>query len=212
MSSPDDDRTMSSRGPGMAERAGLTPLVNAVPALFRHQNRSREEPPPPISTERGFTRVSGRKLPSAFSEGMSSPGGSGGLASPGPPPTMPLTSPEYNISQERNLSSTSFYRDSQGFYGGQGGSPAVAGAGAAVLHELPDSPSPDRGSPSPEGDIALSPGPQRTPTVHQGGPYIMEPSRSVPSTPVTGPGYVPGAMGVARSGTPTGSSKFAEDV
>jgi hypothetical protein len=175
----------------MAERAGMIPLVSAVPALFRHGNRSQEEPPP-VPGERGFQRVSGRKLPSAFSQGMDS----GGMSSP--PPSMPLTATTASPAQDNIDNHTSFYRDSYGFYGGPGHHDASRdNSGATELDA-----SPERGSPSPDGpvEIALSPGPRRTPTVHQGGPYVVQPSSSVPGTPVVGP----------RSATP--NSRFAEDV
>ncbi|TKA24403.1 hypothetical protein B0A50_06723 [Salinomyces thailandicus] len=156
--------------PGMAERAGLRPIIGAVPAMFRHQNRSREDSEPEPA-ERGFTRVSGRKLPSSFSPGMSSP-----------PPTMPLTR------TDRNLSSTSFYRDSAGFYGGEG---------------VPDSPVAVRGSAdSPPEEMTLSPGPQRQPTVHAGGPYTMMAPTSGPAP--TSPRY-PGDVS-ARSPPLTGTA------
>ena len=190
--SPDPDLPPSSRGPGMAERAGLMPLVNAVPGFFRHQNQSQEEP---ASSERGFTKVSGRKLPSAFSEGMTS----GGMSSP--PPDMPLTG------SERNLSSTSFYRDSHGFYGGEGTTPELAAS--------PESGSPDPGD---HVEMTLSPGPQRTPTVHSAGPYVMSPSTSVPDTPRipdTIPASPPPDTTPTRSDTPSTdnrSSRFTEEV
>lgn len=150
-----DQAPVSRHGPGMAERAGLMPIMGAVPALFRHQNRSQDQSSESEPTERGFTRVSGRKLPSSFSPGMSSP-----------PPSMPLTG-----SAERNLSTSSFYRDSSGFYGGEGGG---GGRGAGAASE----------SPPPE-EMTLSPGPQRRPTVHAGGPYVMSPpaTASSPSSP-----------------------------
>ncbi len=211
MSPVDNNTIASSRGAGMAERAGLMPFAAAVPGLFRHQNRSVEEPP---SSERGFTRVSGRKLPSQFSEGMSSP-----------PANMPLAA-----QHERDLSNASFYRDSYGFYGGPGGDTgaAAAGTGAAAV----DSQETPPGGPSPEAEvaIALSPGPRRTPTVHTGGPYVMSPSSSVPTTPtghsarsLTGPyngphsPTVPPVPAIVRSETPTSvadtrSSRFTEEV
>ncbi|KAH9843328.1 hypothetical protein Tdes44962_MAKER07522 [Teratosphaeria destructans] len=170
MSAEGDHPTDFSRGPGMAERAGMMPAaLAAVPALFRHHDRSapstESEP-----SERGFTRVSGRKLPSNFSPGMTGP----------PPPDMPLSRPD------RNLSGTSFYRDSGGFYGGESfppEDPAPIGAGA----------------------MTLSPGPQRRPTVHAGGPYRMSSRRS------------PGAAMFDRSDTPSSldpnrSSRFQENV
>lgn len=150
----------SSRHPGMAERAGLRPLVGAVPAFLRHQNREQEAS---AGGERGFSKVSGRKLPSAFSAGMTS------NDVRDRPPGMPLSNP----SPEPNLNNTSFYRDSNGFYGG--------GADGSPF-ELADSPTP----PAEGGNeqIMLSPGPQRTPTIRQGGPYLITPSSSHPNTPV----------------------------
>ncbi|KAK4548566.1 hypothetical protein LTR36_009476 [Oleoguttula mirabilis] len=173
----------------MAERAGLMPMMGAVPALFRHQNRSQDQQSEP--SERGFTRVSGRKLPSSFSPGMSSP-----------PPTMPLSGPDLN------LSTTSFYRDSAGFYGGEGG-----GAGGAMSPTAAAAPE----------ELTLSPGPQRRPTVHAGGPYVMSPpasSPSSPSNPADSALSPPGTGTTAtfdRSDTPSSldpnrGSRFTEEV
>lgn len=193
--SPDNDAPASvSREPGMAERAGMPAFVAAVPALFRHQNRSQEEPAP---AERGFTRVAGRKLPSAFSEGMTS----GGMS--GPPPSMPLRDPE------GNLSTTSFYRDSDGFHGGEGGA-----------NELPASPVEGPVGPmthGERGEMVLSPGPRRTPTVHRGGPYVMSPSQSTPASPHSPAGTAGTVPTFDRSSTPSTvpdnrSSRFTEEV
>lgn len=195
-----DPATPTSRGPGMAERAGLRPLATAVPGFFRHQNRSDIEPPP---SERSFQKVSGRKLPSAFSEGMSSADVMGSGAS------VPSTA------QDRNFSSLSFYRDSQGFYGGDGDT----GERAASPDDVPP-------LQSDSGGVMLSPGPQRRPTVHTGGPWLMTPSSSVPSTPnmqspnlATIPGSPPdNHRNINRSSTPTSnmtdnrSSRFTEEV
>lgn len=170
----------SSRNPGMAERAGLMPLAGAVPGFFRHINRSSEQPSEP--SERGFTRVSGRKLPSAFSEGMSNHN----------PQAMPLNYTDH----DRNLSSTSFYRDSAGFYGGDG------------EDDGPNTPM-RRNAPGGE-NIMLSPGPRRTPTVKHGGPYTMRPSTVSPSTPPPGT-----AATYGRSDTPGSAergSRFTEQV
>lgn len=181
------DGPSDGRGPGMAERAGLMPLVSAVPAFFRHQNRSAETAP----SERGFTRVSGRKLPSAFSEGMSSEGvRNQQMAGPSQAtPGMPLSSspPE----AERNLSSTSFYRDSAGFYGGDG----ERSSGSPPLRR------------SPEEMMTMSPGPQRQPEIHAGGPYVMSP------TSAQHPGS-PSAGLLGRSDTPSSlrNSRFTEDM
>ncbi|TKA23812.1 hypothetical protein B0A54_17494 [Friedmanniomyces endolithicus] len=213
--SPEPDHTRDlSRGPGMAERAGLMPALGAaVPALFRHSNRSAEGPAP---SERSFTRVSGRKLPSSFSPGMST---TGAPPPPPPPPGMPLAGSEHN------LSTTSFYRDSSGFYGGGSSNTGVE-----------SSVSPGEGAPLAAAGAAealtLSPGPQRRPTVHTGGPYTMSsppmgPGASSPTSPSRllrkggGSGSPPGTAGTAatfeRSGTPSSleggrGSRFTEEV
>lgn len=177
----------------MAERAGLRPIIGAVPALFRPHSRSQESVPEPA--ERGFTRVSGRKLPSSFSPGINSP-----------PPTMPLTG------QEANLSSTSFYRDSAGFYGGEGAAPQTPTAAKV----------PPSGGGADEG-VTLSPGPQRRPTVHAGGPYTMSPTTASPATPkmpgdmTRSPPVTGSTATFDRSETPTSldptrGSRFTEEV
>ena len=189
----------SSGGRGMAERAGLMPLAAAVPALFRHQNGSQNSGSE--TGERGFQRVSGRKLPSAFSEGMTGPP----QPSTSPPPTMPLVSDD---GHERNLSSHSFYRDSAGFYGGDGSTatspnpfsdsnlPATV-AGNAAAHQM-----------------VMSPGPQRRPTIHAGKSNVQEPSVATSGTPSWTPSYT---ATFARSETPASldsgrNSRFTEEV
>jgi hypothetical protein len=155
VNSPDPNAPAASGGPGMAERAGLAPFVAAVPALFRHQNRSAEGEE---TGQRGFTRVSGRKLPSAFSGGLSIQ----------PPLNAPVTR-----DADGDLNGTSFYRDSGGFYGGDG---------------TTGSPSSPTGSIPPRSNshehMTISPGPQRMPKLHAGGPYNMSPVGSAgPSSP-----------------------------
>lgn len=186
----------ASGGRGMAERAGLMPLVGAIPALFRHQNGSQNSGSE--TGERGFQRVAGRKLPSAFSEGMTGPP----QPTMSPPPTMPLVGDD---GHERNLSSHSFYRDSAGFYGGDGSTatspnpfsdsnlPAAA-AGSAAAHQM-----------------VMSPGPQRRPTIHAPKPNVQEPSVATSGTPSWTPSYF------ARSETPASldsgrNSRFTEEV
>ena len=65
--------------------------------------------------ERGFQRISGRKLPSAFSEGMTS---------------------EQFARGEGTLSGSSFYQDDRGFYGGAGAAGAAGVAAAAANKEF----------------------------------------------------------------------------
>ncbi|KAK3670220.1 hypothetical protein LTR78_009875 [Recurvomyces mirabilis] len=222
--SPTNDQVSSvSRGPGMAERAGLMPVFGAVPALFRHQNRSQDTAG--AGTERSFERVAGtgRKMPSSFSPGMSAVGagagvggGGGAAAAGGVPYAMPLQS------QENNLSTTSFYRDSTGFYGGEGSSPpenpfepgtasaAIGEGGAGVA-----------GAAAGKEEMTLSPGPRRTPTVHGPGPYRMSTPAATASSPGMegfGPaGTSPAVASFERSETPgslehSRGSRFTEEV
>ncbi|KAF7190191.1 hypothetical protein HII31_08522, partial [Pseudocercospora fuligena] len=169
-----------SRGPGMAERAGLMPLAAAVPAMFRYHNRSAE---PSESSERGFTRVSGRKLPSAWSEGMSSP-----------PPEMPLNAATTSTAG----ASASYYRDSPGQYGGDG-----TGFPPSSPTASPTSPASSHGPlrSSTHEMISFSPGAQRQPQLHAGGPY----------------GFTGGPSGFQRSDTPSSldpsrNSRFTEEM
>lgn len=203
-SSPEASEHPADRsGPGMAERAGLMPFAAALPALFRHQNRSAEGSAP---SERGFTRVSGRKLPSAFSGGMSSEGEGSRQQQQQSPPGMPLTG---SPPDERNLSSTSFYRDSQGFYGGDGAVDRSSTSPTSATS--PTSPtSPSSNAPIHTGPemMTMSPGPQRQPQVHSGGPYYLSPGVDMASSP-------PGAAAqFARSDTPSSlrNSRFTEDM
>lgn len=210
--SPDlDQAPMSRGGPGMAERAGLMPFAAAIPGLFRHQNRSQVSDGGAATGERGFQRVSGRKLPSQFSDGMTGPPRD--ITSP--PPTMPLVGASH-----RNMSNTSFYRDSQGFYGGEGqprpGSPNPFSDITPIDTNVSESEKARAGEP------IMSPGPQRRPTVHQGGPYVMSPTTASSDTRgQLSPGSPPWTAGTTatfgRSETPASlegsrGSRFMEEV
>jgi hypothetical protein len=192
------DAASTSGGPGMAERAGLMPFAGVVPALFRHQSRSQHSESE--TGERGFQRVAGRKLPSAFSEGMTGP-----THPPlSPPPTMPLVDTD---APERNLSSHSFYRDSAGFYGGDGSTtspnpfsdtnlPATVAGGEAAEQ------------------LVMSPGPQRRPTIHAPKSNVAGPSVATSGTPSWTPSHT---AAFARSDTPASldsgrNSRFTEEV
>lgn len=195
---PDSADHLSSGPPGMSERSSLTPFAGAVPASSRGQYKSLEDP---ASSERSFAKVSGRKMPSAFGEDVAH------RDMNSPPPGMPLAG-----ATEKDLQGTSFYRDSTGFYGGDG----------AV--------SPDESQHSDQAPAAmtLSPGPQRRPTIHEPGQYATVPSSSTPSTPAqhvrstSGPGLSPfidrseTPPTITRSETPSTipdnrSSRFTED-
>ncbi|KAF2257496.1 hypothetical protein CC78DRAFT_588497 [Lojkania enalia] len=93
-----DNQALSAAGQPMAARSSFVPPAAA--AFFsRFSGASRSTADATITGERGFQRISGRKLPSAFSEGMTSEQFSRG---------------------EGTLSGSSFYRDDTGFYGGPG--------------------------------------------------------------------------------------------
>ncbi|KAL2068198.1 hypothetical protein VTL71DRAFT_16296 [Oculimacula yallundae] len=123
---------------GMAERSSFGAF--AVPAALASltgykRNSQRTADRTTISStagsERGFYRVSGRKLPSVLQSGGDGYGG--------------------GVMESNTLSGSSFYRDSQGFYGGVG-SPTSPGLAVAR----------DSGVP------IMREGPARTPVTEQG--------------------------------------------
>lgn len=183
----------SRSAPGMAERAGMAPFAAAIPALFRHQNPSTE----PGQSERGFTRVSGRKLPSQWSEGMSS----------SQLPNMPQTiATSGEGSAGRNLDNTSFYRNSPAFDGGDDGDLSPSAASPESIDGGPLRTS------DPGSVMMMSRGPERQPEVHHGSP-LQRPGQA--STLSTSPSA---ASALGRSETPSSmlepnrSSRFTEDM
>ncbi|PNS17949.1 hypothetical protein CAC42_3908 [Sphaceloma murrayae] len=134
---------------GMAERKGLLPFAAAAGGLLRGRNNKNV-----AGEERGFQRISGRKLPSAFSGGITGPTGSG----PSSPPPVPMPAAFENGSHNRNNGGSggdrSFYRDSTGYYGGTGNESGSTGT-----------------SPGELGPAEIQPGPARQATLHPGGPY-----------------------------------------
>jgi hypothetical protein len=97
---------------GMTERSLPFVIPAALASLTGHKRSSQQPSMEASSTagsERGFYRVSGRKLPSVFQHGGDGYGGG------------------YEAGHE-SLSGSSFYRDSRGFYGGPG-SPTSPRAG-----------------------------------------------------------------------------------
>ncbi|KAG9572553.1 hypothetical protein KCV04_g24798, partial [Aureobasidium melanogenum] len=95
--------TGSGGARGMSERGRTAPvLAPLLGGVFKNRrSRAAED-----TGERDFQRISGRKLPSAFSAGMTS----------APPMLMPSA-----FDNDRNMSTTSVYRDST--YYGAAGSP-----------------------------------------------------------------------------------------
>ncbi|KAK4693157.1 hypothetical protein P7C71_g4191, partial [Lecanoromycetidae sp. Uapishka_2] len=158
-------------------------------------------------SERGFQKLSGRKLTSVlhsrgdgFNEPVAAAGPSTAAAgpsdrgvTPGQGPIAGLA-PTQRPSPPHSLSGSSFYRDSQGFYGG-----VVPANDQSQMTETSSSPSSSptypaplaigaqgaqgRGSPSGRGGEALNmrPGPARTPIINE--PAVIPnrtPSRATP--------------------------------
>ncbi|KAF2224266.1 hypothetical protein BDZ85DRAFT_99486 [Elsinoe ampelina] len=198
----DNDPSDGAGNRGMAERKGLLPLGAAAGLLRGRRDKSEAS-----SGERGFQRVSGRKLPSAFSGGITGP------TSPGPtsPPIVPMPAAFENGSQNHNRNNggsggdRSFYRDSTGYYGGVGIESGSSGS-----------------SPGELGPAEIQPGPARQPTLHPGGPYSAStnPFDTPPGSPrmpmLEGRSATPVNLGASypeRSATPhSHHSRFTEEV
>ncbi|KAF2450044.1 hypothetical protein P171DRAFT_350673 [Karstenula rhodostoma CBS 690.94] len=95
-----DDQTDRETSPPMAQNAARTSFVPPS-FLNRFSGASRSTADTSSTGEKSFQRISGRKLPSAFSEGMTSEQFAAGRG-------------------EGTLSGSSFYHDDKGWYGGAG--------------------------------------------------------------------------------------------
>lgn len=155
-------------------------------------------------SERGFQKISGRKLPSVLHSGGDGYGntpagqagpstGSGAQAvAPGQGPYAGLAPPMRPSSPQRSLSGSSFYRDSHGFYGGvvpADSASSPTDPSSSPLSSSPTFPAPPSAdapfagagkSPgvSSPGVPNIRPGPARQPVIQQGGVVPMRtPSR-----------------------------------
>ncbi|KAF2201824.1 hypothetical protein GQ43DRAFT_20062 [Delitschia confertaspora ATCC 74209] len=99
-----DSQPIAVSGQEMAVRRSHP---SSAPFFSRFSVTSRSTADTSTTGERGFQRISGRKLPSAFSEGMTSE----------------------QFEREGALSGSSFYRDDSGFYGGPGALPGSTHTG-----------------------------------------------------------------------------------
>ncbi|KAL8847319.1 MAG: hypothetical protein Q9221_007635 [Calogaya cf. arnoldii] len=238
----------ASTGPGttsgtMTERSSAAaPLATA--AFFRRLRPGSGATATTTETtpsERGFQNLGGRKLESVLSSrgdgyGDVPFGAAGTSATPGPssargqpPPSIPIVSGAPGAvpghSSPESLSGSSFYRDSQGFYGGPGqGQPGPDPASnSSSMYVGPASPpqSPTHAPPvmpqGQEGIAVMRPGPARTPITTQGG---LSPMRGPPARG-TPPPHIPGTIperprdGLGRSHpSMDGSrgSRFAENI
>ncbi|KAL8714135.1 MAG: hypothetical protein Q9220_001863 [cf. Caloplaca sp. 1 TL-2023] len=250
----------ASTGPGantgtMTERSSAAvPLATA--GFFRRlrpgsgATASTTETTP---SERGFQNLGGRKLESVLASrgdgyGDIPFGSAGAISAPGPasgrgppPGSIPIitaapgSAPGH--SSPESLGGSSFYRDSQGFYGGPGpssspsqgqGQPAPEPAsnsssmfvGPGSPPQSPTHPPPPITVQTPEGVPVMRPGPARTPVTTQGGlSPLRGPPRPQRNTPP--PPQIPGTIqerprdGVGRSHpSMDGSrgSRFAENI
>ncbi|QSZ35060.1 hypothetical protein DSL72_007924 [Monilinia vaccinii-corymbosi] len=151
----------------MTERRSLAKAVPAALAnLSKYKRTSQNTVTNTVSSggsERGFYRVSGKKLPSVLQHGGDGFGGpnqntmSGSTFYSSEAPAFP---------NSNTLSGASFYRDSQGFYGGQPSPPL-------------DPPNTDSGVP------VMRPSPARTP-VTEHGPFAEPPGPILPRPDILG--------------------------
>jgi hypothetical protein len=175
------DGTVSGGAPpgrsgGMTERRSIAYAVPAALASLTGYKRSSQKTERTVSStagsERGFYRVSGRKLPSVFQSGGDGYGG--------------------GIAEGNTLSGSSFYRDSDGFYGGPG---------TPTVPPIQTSTTRDSGVP------VLRPSPARTP-VTEHGPF----STFVPP-PLNVPPRRPDVLGRSHpSQDGSRGSRFTEEV
>ncbi|KAG8534147.1 uncharacterized protein KY384_000991 [Bacidia gigantensis] len=199
-------------GGGMTQRSSTRSNVPiAAAAILNRLRPASSQTATTTSTgpsEKGFQKISGRKLPSVLHSGGDGYGeASAGQAGSSAPPARsiaPGQSPFAGLapalrppSPQRSLSGSSFYRDSRGFYGG------VVPAESASEDRTDPSSSPTSSSPtfpvppssgvpfagaghppgtSSPGVLNIRPGPARQPVIQQGGIVPMRtPSRPQPS-------------------------------
>ncbi|KAL8985684.1 MAG: hypothetical protein Q9177_004372 [Variospora cf. flavescens] len=196
-------------------------------------------------SERGFQNLGGRKLQSVLSTrgdgfgdvpfGAAAPGATPGASSSrGPaPPSVPLITAGPGVapghSSPESLDGSSFYRDSQGFYGGPAPGPSAPEpasnsssmfVGPGSPPQSPALPPPSIQLPPTEGVAVMRPGPARTPVTTQPSLSPMRgsprPQRGTPPPP-----HIPGTIqerprdGLGRSHPSldgSRSSRFAENI
>ncbi|KAL8804910.1 MAG: hypothetical protein Q9200_005637 [Gallowayella weberi] len=239
----------ASTGPGATSGTTTERSSAAVPfasaAFFRRlrpgsgATASTTETAP---SERGFQNLGGRKLESILSSrgdgygdlpfGAASTSTAPGASSARgqPPPSIPIVTAAPSAapghSSPESLSGSSFYRDSQGFYGGPGqGQPEpepTSNSSSMVVGPASPPQSPRHAasgsSQRHEGVAVMRPGPARTPVTTQGG---LSPMRGPPTRGTPPPPQIPGTIlerprdGLGRSHpSMDGSrgSRFAENI
>ncbi|KAL8790307.1 MAG: hypothetical protein Q9213_000659 [Squamulea squamosa] len=239
----------ASIGPGatsgtMTERSSAAvPLASA--AFFRRLRPGSGATATTTETtpsERGFQNLGGRKLESVLSSrgdgyGDVAFGAASTSAAPGPSSTRGPASPSTPVvtaapgavpghSSPESLSGSSFYRDSQGFYGGPGqdqpgpeppSNSSSMFVGPASPPQSPTHPMSGGTAQPQEGVAVMRPGPARTPVTTSGG---LSPMRGPPARG-TPPPHIPGTIqerprdGIGRSHPSfdgSRGSRFAENI
>jgi hypothetical protein len=227
-------------GHGMSQRSSAIPLTATLAASlrkFRPNSSYTQATDLTVSTapdgERGFQRIAGRKIAPVLSSGGDGYGVFAKESSAGP---------SAHQRNERSLAGSSFYRDSSGFYGGQG--PESPTFSSSPIMESDDKSRPTQArdfaatgprtssqlsvaSARPEISAALRPSPARTPvTVSPSPSSIRLPIQQSPSLgdappmPTFNPRLqVPDGVGRtlasqdgSRISARSGRSRFAENV
>ena len=197
------------RPPGTAQSAAMTQRSSGVPlAAAGFFGRLRPYSGQTIATtasetsERGFQNLGGRKIESVLTSGGS------GYGDPRP------------AGAKETLSGSSFYRDSQGFYGGPGYPVSTAGAaGVASSATAMGAAGPSGQSSAPterDKEVAvMRPGPARTPVTLQSGfavPGILRGTSTPPRTPPPPPRPRDGVGRSHPSLDGSRGSRFTENV
>ncbi|KAL9101012.1 MAG: hypothetical protein Q9163_003678 [Psora crenata] len=221
----------------MTQRSSSVPIAAAgFFARLRPSSSQTAVTTDTAPSERGFQKISGRKLPSVLQSGGDgygvTPAGSSAGPSSAPyaqglvPSQGPFVglAPALRPSTPRSLSGSSFYRDSQGFYGGLG--PADTSSeptdpSASPLSSSPTFPAPpSAGAPlaaagrspgqSSPGIPNIRPGPARQPIINQGGVVPMRtPTRPQQPRPRAEPPIAENSFQPSRD--PLGRSRPSQD-
>ncbi|KAL9624207.1 MAG: hypothetical protein Q9160_001454 [Pyrenula sp. 1 TL-2023] len=172
----------ATRSAAMAEvsprSSGHTPLAAVAPGFlskWRHSGQTTTSVATSDTGERGFQKLGGRKIASVLTSGGDQYGGNYGAFEKDGASTAPSGRSGPGAG---NLSGASFYRDSAGFYGGDGSRPGTPVASSA------DVPGPSNArdfAETSEGIAVMRPSPARTPVTSAGG--IPRQTGSNPSTP-----------------------------
>lgn len=196
----------------MAQQPRSIPF--AVPAVLAGFNSKRKSAQSRASaahsstagSEHGFYRVSGRKITSVLESG----GDGYGDSPPANRNTVSSTSTGPVIPNRDTFSGASFYRDSQGWYGG-GSSPTSPVTLSGPLSTVTAAFAPSSQASRDSGPIMSGRSPARTPVI-SAGPFT-EPLEDIPASPIDPPPRRPDLVGRSHpSQDGSKGSKFHEDV